>query len=79
MLRPLFVFVLASCVVDTIVFSSINMLLLFMPNDGLRSATRKEMALNFYEGCKDALWFVRTRAASASRWLGLLACASYPA
>ena len=77
LLRPLLLLVLASCAVNSIVFSTINMLLLFMPNDRLRSATRKEMALDFYEGGKDAYWCVRKRAASASGWLGLLACAPY--
>ena len=79
LLRPLLVLVLASCAVSSIVFSSIFVLLLFVPNGDLCSTTRKEMVLNFYEVGEDALWCVRKRAVSASGWRGVLACAWYRA
>ena len=62
---------------DTIVFSTINVLMLLMLNGDLCCSSRMELVLDLYQGGEDAVWCVQKRVVSAGGWNCVLACALY--
>jgi hypothetical protein len=74
LLRPHLTMCLAPCPADTVIFSTMNVILLFSCKGDPRRSAGNEKVLNFWEGLEDELWCVRTRAASASGWSCVLAC-----